>query len=321
MFYRGKLVLVTGGTGFVGRHFVEELLRQGARVRVSVHRRPLPIHDERLDVVTADLSKLEDCLTVTKGVDYVIHAAGAVGAAGVHPMPLIRENLVLTAQMLEAAWSSGVERFLLFSSSTTYPAVTDPVREEDMWTGPPHPAYAGYGWMRRYLERLGEFVASTCAVGIALVRPTAVYGRWDNFDPETGHVVPALIRKAVERQHPYEVWGSGEEVRDFLHVTDLVRGSLLLLETHATCDPVNIGSGRGATIREIVGIILRAAGYEDATVVFDTSKPTTIPFRAVDVSKARKLLGFVPQVSLEEGLVDAVRWFAQRLRQGREVRP
>ena len=314
MFYQGKVVLVTGGTGFVGTHLVQELLKCGAKVRVSVHRRPLIIEDERIETINADLTKQEDCLAAVKGVDYVFHAAGAVAAAAVtagNSMAAINTNLILTAQMLQAAWSGNVDRFLLFSSSTGYPATDYPVKEEEMWSGPTHPSYFGYGWMRRYLERLGEFVVSKSNMKIALVRPTAVYGRWDNFDPATSHVIPALIRKAVEKQNPYEVWGSGEEIRDFLHITDLARGCLLMLEKYATCAPVNIGYGKAVTIREIVRIILEAAGYETATVAFNTSKPTAIPFRMVDTSKAKKILGFEPEVSLEGGLKDTVEWYAE----------
>jgi len=307
-------VLVTGGTGFVGTHFVEQLLEQGARVRVTVHQRPLIIKDDRIETVPADLTRLEDCLAAVKGVNYVVHAAGAVSAAGVtagNPMSAITTNLILTARMLEAAWAGDVERFLLFSSSTGYPVTDYPVKEEEMWSGPTHPSYFGYGWMRRYLERIGEFVASRSSTKIALVRPTAVYGRWDNFDPATSHVIPALIRRAVEKEDPYIVWGTGAEVRDFLHITDLVRGSLLMLEKHATCDSVNIGYGKTVTIREIVNIILKAAGHERAKVEFDASKPTTIPFRMVDTSKASKILGFEPEISLEAGLEDTVKWYTE----------
>lgn len=304
----------------MGIHIVEQLLKSGSKVRVPIHKRPLIIKDERIETVKADLTRQEDCLAAVEGVDYVFHAAGAVAAAAVtgsNLMSAIATNLILTARMLEAACAGNVERFLLFSSSTGYPATDHPIKEEEMWSGPTHPSYFGYGWMRRYLERLGEFVASKSNVKIALVRPTAVYGRWDNFDPATGHVIPALIRKAVERQDPYEVWGSGEEIRDFLHITDLARGCLLMLEKYATCDPVNLGYGKAVTIKEIVQIILKATDYEDAKVKFNTSKPTTIPFRMVDTSKGKKMLGFEPKVSLEEGLKDTVKWYMKYMkRQG-----
>ena len=313
-FYRDKLVLVSGGTGFVGSHFVEELLRQGARVRVPIHERPLRVHDDRVETMAADLTQQHDCLRACRGVDCVVHAAGAVAAAAVtasNPMAAITANLTLTAEMLQAASTENVDRFLLFSSSTGYPAADRPVKEEEFWSGPTHPTYFGYGWMRRYLERMGEFVHSKSDTKIAIVRPTAVYGRHDDFDPVTSHVVPALIRRAVAKETPFVVWGSPDVVRDFLHITDLIKGSLLLLEKHAQCDPVNIGYGEGVTIGQVVDIILRAAGHVDAEVQYDESKPTTIPFRMADISKARELLGFAPSITIEDGLRDTVDWYGR----------
>jgi GDP-L-fucose synthase len=316
----GKRILVTGGAGFVGTHFVEALLDAGAQIRVPIHHRPIIVRDQRVEQVGADLTQADDCLRVCNGIDYVVHAAGAVAAAGVtasNPMAAMSTNLVLTIRMLEASWTAGVQRFLVFGSSTGYPVTEHPVREDEMWSGPTHPSYFGYGWMRRYLERMSEFVASKSTMGIALVRPTAVYGRWDEFDPKTSHVIPALIRRAVAGENPFEVWGTGNEVRDFLHVTDLVRGSLLLLANHAVCDPVNIGYGRTVQIREVVDTILRAAGHTSARVVFDASKPTAIPVRTVDTSKARRLLGFEPRMTLDAGLTDTVQWYQERVRNAR----
>jgi len=312
MFYKGKVALVTGGTGFVGTHIVQELLRHEARVRVPIHNCPLIIKDERIETIKADLTKYEDCLAVVDGVDYIFHAAGCVDSAAAGTlMAGITTNLVLTAQMLQAAWEENVERFLLFSSSTGYPEANYPIKEEEMWTGPTHPTYFGYGWMKRYLERLSEFVASKSKMKISIIRPTAVYGRWDNFDLRTCHVIPALIRKAVERYDPYEVWGSGEEVRDFLHISDFARACLLMLEKYATGDPVNIGYGKVVTVKDIVLTILKVAGNEKAEVIFDSTKPTTIPYRAVDTTKAKKILDFEPWISLEEGLTDTVNWYIQ----------
>ena len=312
MFFKGKKVLVTGGSGFVGSHFVEELLRRGARVRVSLHRSPLEFKDDSVETIPADLNSLDQCLKVCEGIDYVIHAAGAVGSAAVKidkAMAAITSNLVLTALMLQAAWAEGVKRFLLFGSSTGYPVADYPVKEEEMWRADPYPGYFGYGWMRRYIERLGEFVSLESEMKIALVRPTAVYGRRDNFDPESSHVIPALIRRSVAKENPFEVWGSGDVVRDFLHVSDLARGCLLMLEKHAECDPVNIGYGRGCTIKEIVNSVLEAAGHENAKIVFDTSKPTAIPIRLVDTAKAREILGFEPKITLKDGIKDTVDWY------------
>jgi len=313
VFYKNKQVLVTGGTGFVGTHFVEELLKLGAKVKIPLHGRQLRIKDDSIETVYADLMDFNNCLKVCKGVDYVIHATGAVGAASVKAvdaMTSIRGSLVMTSQMLEAAWRADVERLLLFSSSTVYPATDYAVKEEEVCD--PHPVYFGYGWMRRYFELLAKYVAENSDMGIAICRPTAIYGRYDKFDPYRSHFLAALIRRAVEKEYPFVVWGTGEEKRDILHVTDLVRGCLLLLEKHALCDPVNIGCGKAVTVKEVVDIILKASGHEDAEIVFDTSKPSTIPVRMVDTSKAERVLGFRSQVTLEDGIKDTVDWFRKQ---------
>lgn len=313
-FYQSKKTLVLGGAGFVGTNFTEELLEAGADVTVTVHKRPLEIDDPRIKTVEADLTDREQARAAMKGQEIVFHCAGAVSAAGVtasNPMEPITDNLAITAMVLEAAWKSGVERIQVFGSSTAYPATDHPVTEEEMWTAPPHPAYFGYGWMRRYMERMAEFVHERSDTKVVLTRPTATYGRFDDFHPVTSHVIPALIRKAVERMDPYEVWGTGDEVRDFLHVRDLARGCLLATEKYADCEPINIGYGATTTVRDVVEAILKAADYADADLVFNADRPTTIPKRMVDISKARNILGFEPRMSLEEGLRDTVKWYRE----------
>jgi len=312
MFFQSRLSLVTGGTGFIGTHLAQALLNAGGRVRLAIHERAPIISDSGVETVHGDLTDPQDCLKAMQGVQLVFHAAGAVsgvGGSSEDAMAAIVKNLNLTAQVLHAAWAAKVERILIFSSSTVYPATDHPIREDELGEQPPHPSYLGYGRMRRYFEHLAEFVASHSAVKVALVRPTAVYGPYDDFDPRRSHVIPALVRRAVEKADPFEVWGSGSEMRDFLHVEDFARGCLLAIEKHTTCDPINIGYGSAISIRQVVETILKAAGH-DVSPRFDASKPTTIPIRTVDISKARRILGFEPQIPIEAGLSDLVRWYA-----------
>ena len=314
MFFEGRLSLVTGGSGFIGTHLAEALLRNGGRVRLVLHKRAPIISDPRIETVHGDLSDPADCLKAMQGVQLVFHAAGVVSGAGGSAddaMAGIVTNLNLTSEVLRAAWSASVERILIFSSSTVYPATDHPIREDELREQQPHPSYLGYGRMRRYFEHLAEFVASRSTVKVALVRPTAVYGPHDDFDPSRSHVIPALVRRAVEKANPFEVWGSGNDMRDFLHVEDFARGCLLAIEKHAVCDPINIGYGSAVSIRQVVETILKAADH-DVSPRFDSSKPTTIPIRTVDTSKARRVLGFEPHIPIEAGLSELVRWYAAR---------
>lgn len=312
MFYEGKKVLITGGTGFVGTNFVEELLKRGAKIRVPIHHQPLKIEDPKIEKVAANLENLDDCLKSCEGIDCVIHAAGSVGSAAtirngkINPIAV---NVILSLRILQAACETGVERVLLFSSSTGYPALSRPVSEDDMWTGDPHPTYFGYGWMRRYVELLGQYTMQQTSLKVAIVRPSAIYGAYDNFMAGYGHVIPALIQRAVERENPFVVWGTGDEVRDFLHVSDLVKGCLLMLEKKADGEPVNIGYGRETTMKETVSYILEAAGHTGAEIRYDSTKPQTIPYRAVDISKAEACLGFRPAVDLKSGIKNTVKWY------------
>ncbi|MDD4869480.1 MAG: NAD-dependent epimerase/dehydratase family protein [Kiritimatiellae bacterium] len=214
-----KITLVTGGTGFIGSWIVDELLCRKAPVLINIHNQPVKSSNKLVEVHPGNLCVYDECLTLCRKVHYVVHCAGTVGATGVGPFDMLSGvslNLEITVNMLRAAWEAGIEKFILFGSSTGYPPSDAPQNEGDMWTGDPHSSYLCYGWMRRYLEKLGEFVESKSHTKIIVIRPTAVYGPRDNFSLATGHVIPSLIRRAVEKENPFVVWGTGNEVRDFV---------------------------------------------------------------------------------------------------------
>jgi len=313
-FLHGKKVLIAGSSGFVGRHFVEALLKTAAKIRITLHNRPSPFAQGLVDdIVHADLTVAKDCIKACRGMDYVIHAAGSVGNAGTIRSNLVApivDNISMTINLLEAA-SLHCDKFLIFSSATAgYPPYDHPVREEDMWSAQPAPVYFGYGWMRRYFELFGEYVNRVSSLQVMICRPTAIYGRYDN----SNHVIPSLIRRALSGENPFVVWGTGSEQRDFLHVSDLVSGCLSLLKKGLDSDPFNIGYGKVTTVAEVAKIILRAVGRTEIDIFFDNSKPTTIPVRAVDCMKAKKMLGFIPELSLEAGLKDTVEWYKSQMK-------
>ncbi len=310
--YEGKRILVTGAAGFLGTHIIQELLKQNAFIKATMHKKQLHLPSHGIEIVQTDLSIKSNCLDIMQNVDYVFHCAGAVGSAAVSAadsMSGISTNLTLTSQVLHAAWKNNVKKVLLVSSSTVYPPADYAITEDEAWNGPTYDSYLGYGWMKRYLEKLAEFVHNRSDTKIALVRPTAVYGRWDNFDPTSGHVIPSLIQRALRKENPFEVWGDGTEVRDFLHISDLARGCLLALDKYAMCDPVNLGYGSSVTVTDVVNLVLKYTDHTDARIIYNTSKPTTAPIRMVNIEKAKSILDFEPIISLDAGIQDTIEWY------------
>jgi len=313
--YNGRNVLVTGGTGLIGSHLVELLLEQGANVRTVAHSRRPPNEFKDLEVVYGDLTKWDSCVKTVEDMDYVFHLAAFVGGVGrnvAHPAGMFTPNALMNTQMLEAARLEGVERYLYTSSGCIYPADLDFFVEERGWGGPPAQSNASYGWVKRMGELQAQAYYEEYGMKIAVVRPTNAYGPRDSFDLETSHVIPALIRKAVERHDPFIVWGTGEATRDFIHARDVGRGMLLAVEKYPVPDPINLATGRSIKIKDLAYLILKLAGYENARVILDQSKPIGQLERRVSVVKAKEKVGFVAQISLEKGLEETINWYKEK---------
>jgi GDP-L-fucose synthase len=310
-FLKGKKVVVTGGSGFIGSHFLMELVERGAEVTTHTHKKPLQVSHDKIKVINdIDLNNVRDCVILTQNADYVIHCAGNI----CHPSTVSTDiqvasgQLLIMANVLDACAKNKVKRFLDLNSSTGYPDIREPLNEDMFWVDEPYKAYFGYGWMRRYREKLMEHVSRFSGLEIALARCTAIFGPHDNFDLKTCHVVPALIKRHLSGENPFNVWGSPNVVRDFLYVKDVINGALLILEKGESMRPYNLGYGGGITIGEIVDTILKVTG-EAPVVEFDETKPTTIPFRAVSTERINNELGFKPKYTFEEGIKETIEWY------------
>tara|TARA_Y100001963_G_C6739732_1_gene428324 strand:+ start:173 stop:1138 length:966 start_codon:yes stop_codon:yes gene_type:complete len=317
MFYKGKKVVVAGGSGFVGSHYLLELLDRGADVRTHTHIRPLQVSDDRIEVLeNIDLENIDDCFKLVEGADYVINSGGQI----CHPsnvstdVQVSLQNIKVTGNILEASYKSGVKGYLDLNSSTGYPDRRYPIKEEEFWDDEPYISYYGYGWMRRYREKLMQHIANISDMKIALTRGTAIFGPYDNFNHETCHVVPALIHRINSNRDPnlqmdsLEVWGTPDVVRDFLYVKDVVNGALLVLEKGKSMRPYNLGYGSTVTVGDIVECILKVSGL-NPEVYYNESKPTTIPFRMVSTDRIVNELGFKPLYTFEEGMKETVEWY------------
>ena len=311
---KDRKVLVAGGTGFVGVNLINRLLDLGADVRATLHNREPVINDDRIEYVRVDLTEAEDCAKAVEGIEYVfMFAANTSGAAVMEKTPLahVTPNVIMNTLMLEAAHKAGVLKYLWPSSNTVYPSSDNPVKEDEMMSGPPFEKYFSVAWMKRFGEILCEMYSTKIKnpMTTVVVRPANIYGIYDDFAWETSHVVPALIRKVIERHDPLEVWGDGNDIKDLIYVEDFVEGILLAMEKVSTFDPINIGTGIPVTVKNVLAAALEADGYTDAKIVFNDSKPSMIPKRLIDVSKAERVLGFSATTPLKEGIKKTVEWY------------
>jgi len=312
--FQGMSVLVAGSSGLIGSNLLARLLAEGAKLRATLHRKEPVIQDRRIEYVRCDLTRPEDCRRAVRGMQQVyLCAAVTSGAAAINATPMIHvtPNVVMNSLMLEAAYEAGVEKFLWLGSTVAYPVSREPMREEQLLEGEPYEKYFYAGWAKRFTEVLCRMYGEKLAKKMTtlVLRPTNVYGPHDDFDFATSHVIPALIRKCVERWNPLEVWGDGSEVRDVLYVDDMVEAMVGAMARLSSYTAVNIGLGKGYSVREILGCILELDGFADAQVRYDPSKPTTIPFRLVDTRKAQSLLGFRARTDLREGLARTIAWY------------
>lgn len=313
--FNGKNVLVAGGTGFVGINLIKRMLDLGANVRATIHRKAPVITDQRIDYVQCDLLNWDDCRSVTKDMDYVFMcAANTSGAAVIASTPLVHvtPNIVMNSQLMDAAYANKVGKFVFLSSNAAYPDSGERyVREDEMFDGDPHDIYFGVAWMKRYTEILCRMYSQKFKVPMpaVVVRPSNIYGPYDDFEPATSHVMAATIRKVLERQNPLKVWGTGDDVRDLIYIDDFIDGLVLAAEKIDTYDPVNLALGKGYSIKQLLGMLVEIEGCTDLKIEYDPTKPSMIPIRLIDVSKAEQKLGFRAQTDVREGMTKTIAWY------------
>lgn len=311
---KNSQVLVTGGAGFVGTNLILKLLEYGAKITATLHKKPAQIQDKRIKFFRGDLRDKNFCRKVTADKDYVFMcAANTSGAAVIEKTPLahVTPNIIMNALILEASYEAGVKKFLFISSSTVYPPFNHAVREDEMMKGEPFEKYFPVAWMKRYSEILCEIYARKLKdpMPVAIVRPSNLYGPFDDFDFKTSHVIPALIRRVVNRDNPIVVWGDGQDVKDLIFIDDFIEGMFSAIKKIREFGVVNIASGRSVSLREVLKNVLEIEKFKDAKIRFDSTKPTMIKKRLINVDYAKKILGFEAKTSIYEGLKKTIEWY------------
>jgi GDP-L-fucose synthase len=308
--FKDKNILVTGGTGMIGRELVQLLLDRGAKIRVASLDEPVDFFEE-VEFHKVDLTNYENCEMICEGMDYVFHVAGIKASAEmpkIKPLnyfiPLVKFNI----NMMEAAFKAGVNWYLYTSSYGVY-TPSEISHEDDMWKTFPSDNDKLPGWAKR----MGELQAEGYKIqydwdNISIVRPANVYGKWDNFELETAMVIPSLIRKAEEagKGGTMSVWGDGTPIRDFIHSKDVARGMIFAVENKIT-EPLNLGSGVGVNIGELATSIANKFGCE---VEFDSTKPNGDHKRILDMSRAYNY-GYENSVSVRDGIDDTIDWYLE----------
>jgi len=248
----------------------------------------------------------------------VIHLAGKVGGIGLNrekPGELFYDNIIMGVQLMEQARLAGVKKFVALGTICCYPKFTPvPFKEENLWDGYPEETNAPYGLAKKMLLVQSQAYRQQHGFNSIFLMPVNLYGPGDNFDPQSSHVIPALIKKVFDAREQGEdhivVWGTGRATREFLYVEDAARGIVLAAERYNKSEPVNLGAGFEISIRELVELIRELSGFK-GKIVWDTSKPDGQPRRSLDISRAREEFGFEAKVSLEEGLRRTIEWYRE----------
>ncbi len=305
-FWTGKRVCVTGGAGFLGSYVVDRLLKRGVE-QVYIPRK-----------AEYDLRQLEDVkrLLTHARPNLILHLAanvGGIGANRAHPAEFFYDNLMMGVQLMHQAYQMGVEKFVSVGTICAYPKFTPvPFREDDLWNGYPEETNAPYGLAKKMLLVMGQAYRQQYDYNAIYLLPVNLYGPRDNFDPQSSHVIPAIIRKCVEAidhgQDEIVLWGDGSPTREFLYADDAAEGILLAAEHYNAPEPVNLGSGQEISIRELAGLISNLTGYQ-GKITWDTTKPNGQPRRCLDTSRAEREFGFRAFTSLTEGLQATIEWY------------
>lgn len=319
-YWKDKKVLVTGGAGFIGSYLTELLVGAEAKVTVADNlirgsRSRIENVLNKINLRVTDLFDHKNCLEVCRGQEVVLNLAAKVTGIEYNRFnmaDMFESNMKLQMNVLHAASECGVKRFLQVSTACIYPHDAKvPTPESEGERGAPEPTNEGYGLAKLMGEKLAQYYTREKGMEVVIGRPFNAYGPRDHFDESTSHVIPAIMKRILDGDNPVVIWGSGNQSRVFVHAKDVARGMMLIAEKAPPAQPINIGHDKEVTIKELFEVICKVLG-KNPKPQFDTTRPDGYPRRAADITLLRKITGFVPAITLEEGIREMHSWSNHR---------
>lgn len=297
-------VLVIGASGFVGRNLYEHLKNCGIDVSGTCFSK------DSKELINRDLTDYNQVKELVGKFDYVFMCAAKTYGAGLctnSPEALVRESVIMNANVFHACYETGVKKVLFISSSVVYQESFKELEESDLDLNKPvFPLYHGVGWVKRYAEKLAEFYASL-GLNIIIVRPTNIYGKYDKHEEGKSHFIPAIIKRCLSAKDELYIWGTGNNVKDLMYIDDFIIDIIKLFDVYNSCEPVNICSGVSYTIRDVVNTICSACGYF-GSIKYDPSAPGSVPYKKISRNKLDTIIGKREYKTLSYGIIKTVDW-------------
>ena len=311
---KSKNTLVLGGSGFIGSNLINALTNYSSNLKGTYLNNKPRITDPNIEWVKADLTDPSIYKKLMHNIDYVFITAAYTRGASVivnSPMDLVTQNIVMNSYIYDYCYKYNIEKLLFISSSVVYPDRENDsmIENQSMLDNPPN-IYFPVGWMKRYSELLAKTYSENIKDGFKsiIIRPSNIYGPYDNFDPKESHVIPSLIRRVVNKETPFEIWGDGKDQRDFIYIDDFIDGVINSFNTNHKYLDLNLSSNKNYSINDVLDNLFKIEKYYPE-VKYDLTKPQTIKIRKISNLKAIKLINFKPKYSLSEGLNKTLEWY------------
>ena len=313
---KNKNILVLGGSGFIGSNLINALTEFSSNLKGTYLNNKPRIINPDIEWIKADLTNPNVYKNLINNIDYVFISAAYTRGASVmvnSPMDLVTQNIVMNSYIFDQCYKHNVEKLLFISSSVVYPEKENiSMVETQSMTGNPPNIYFPVGWMKRYSELLGKTYSENIKDGFktVIIRPSNIYGPYDNFDPEESHVIPSLIRRVVNKEKPFEIRGDGKDQRDFIYIDDFIDGVINSFNTNFKYTELNLSANKNFSINDVLNTLFKIEDYYPK-VKYDLSKPQTIKSRHISNEKASKLIAFNPKINLLNGLTKTIEWYKQ----------